>query len=151
MSHFLTIDSDFQEINWVNHDPHSHVLREPFKPILQIFSLTLFGLGGAHCTPPAYICANTRTSVLKNLTFLSYEFGKGQYTFYTVKLSHLKLKKNTRMKMFGTRVRTWCLLKDRRQVPGDIFMASPSPAHRCPGLLWSMCVQPPSHILSTHI
>ena len=62
--------------------------------ILQIFSLTLFGLGGAHCTPPAYIYANTRTSVLKNMTFLSYEFGKEQYTFYPVKLSCFAEEKN---------------------------------------------------------
>ena len=29
----------------------------------------------------------------KNLTFLSYEFGKGQYTFYPVKLSRFLEKK----------------------------------------------------------
>ena len=30
--------------------------------------------------------ANTRTSVLKNLTFPNHEFGKGQYAFYPMKL-----------------------------------------------------------------
>ena len=35
-----------------------------------------------------YICANTRTSVLKrNLTFPNYKFGKGQYAFHPIKLS----------------------------------------------------------------
>ena len=41
------------------------------------------------CHVFAYIWANTRTSALKNLTFLSYEYGKGQYTFYPVDLSRL--------------------------------------------------------------
>ena len=43
-----------------------------------------------HICPPchvfAYICTNTRTSALKNLTFPNYKFRKGQYVFYPVKL-----------------------------------------------------------------
>ena len=34
-----------------------------------------------------YTSANTRTSVLKNLTFPNYKFGKGKYAFYPIKLS----------------------------------------------------------------
>ena len=34
-----------------------------------------------------YNCANTHTSVLKNLTFPNYKFGKGNYAFYPIKLS----------------------------------------------------------------
>ena len=42
----------------------------------------------------AYICANARTGVLKkNLTFFSYDFGKGEYTFYPVKLSRFAKKR----------------------------------------------------------
>ena len=48
--------------------------------------------GGWHNCPPchvfAYVYAATRTIALKkNLTFPSYEFGKGQCPFYPVKLS----------------------------------------------------------------
>ena len=35
----------------------------------------------------AYNRANTRTSVLKNLTLPNYEFGKGQYAFFPMKFS----------------------------------------------------------------
>ena len=52
--------------------------------------------GGVHMCPPchvfAYICANTCTSVLKNLTFLNYKFGKRQDAFYPDKLFRLKEK-----------------------------------------------------------
>ena len=40
-----------------------------------------------------YLCKYAYELVEKNLTFLSYEFGKGQYTFYPVKLSRF-LEKN---------------------------------------------------------
>ena len=44
------------------------------------------------CHVIAYIRANMHTSALKkNLTYLSYEFGKGQYTFYPLKLSRFSL------------------------------------------------------------
>ena len=47
--------------------------------------------GGAHCAPPVtYLRISVQIRVRarwKNLTFLSYEFGKGQHTFYPVKLS----------------------------------------------------------------
>ena len=64
--------------------------------------LTLFGLGGGTLCPSchvfAYICANMLMSALKNLTLLSYEFGKGQYTFYPVKLSLFVEKNKDRQK-----------------------------------------------------
>ena len=41
----------------------------------------------------AFNRANTRTSVLKNLTFPNYEFGKGPYAFYPMKLSRFRVKK----------------------------------------------------------
>ena len=49
-----------------------------------------------HIVPPCrvfvYIRANTRTTVLKK-TFPKYEFGKGQCTFYPMKLSRFGEKK----------------------------------------------------------
>ena len=50
----------------------------------QIIIFTLLGPG---------IQANTRTSALKKLDFSSYEFGKGQYTFYPVNFSRFAEKK----------------------------------------------------------
>ena len=52
-------------------------------------NITLFAPAGANCAPChvfVNICANTRTSVLKNLTFPKYEFGKGNYAFYPIKI-----------------------------------------------------------------
>ena len=53
-----------------------------------------FPRGGGHIVPPchvfAYNQANTRTSVLKNLIFPNYEFGKGQYA---IKISRFSKKK----------------------------------------------------------
>ena len=57
------------------------------------FQLTLLGPEGGLCPPCrlfAYNRANTRTSVLKKLDF---EFGKGHYAFYPMKLSRLGKKK----------------------------------------------------------
>ena len=60
-------------------------------------TLTLLAPGGAHCAPPAtYLRISVQIRIRarwKNLTFLSYEFGKGQYTFYPVKLSRFLKKK----------------------------------------------------------
>ena len=41
----------------------------------------------APCHVFGYICATTRMSALKNLTFPNYKCGKGLYTFYPIKLS----------------------------------------------------------------
>ena len=65
---------------------------------LNFYSIHLFGPGGGTLCPPchvfAYICENMRVRAhWKNLTFLSYEFGKGQYTFYCVKLSRFAERK----------------------------------------------------------
>ena len=53
--------------------------------------------GGHIVSPPVtYLCISVQIRVRarwKNLTFLSYEFGKGQYTFYPVKLSRFLEKK----------------------------------------------------------
>ena len=53
-------------------------------------SLTLLGPEGGTLCPPCHVFvyngANTRTSVLKNLILPNYEFGKGQYAFYPMKL-----------------------------------------------------------------
>ena len=68
-------------------------------------NLTLFapvhcsGEGGisAPCHVFAYIHANMHTSALKkNLTYLSYEFGKGQYT-YLVSLKKKKFVVNAKI------------------------------------------------------
>ena len=48
----------------------------------------------APCHVFTYNRANTRTSMLKNLTFPNYEFGKGQCAFYPLKLSRFGEKKN---------------------------------------------------------
>ena len=52
------------------------------------------------------LCANMRRSGLKKFDFLSYEFGKGQYTFYPVKLSRFPKKRkfvgNTKSSQKGT-------------------------------------------------
>ena len=65
-------------------------------------NLTLFGPGGAHCAPPVtYLRISVQIRVgahRKNLTFLNYEFGKGQYTFYPVKLSRFAEKNKIRWK-----------------------------------------------------
>ena len=57
----------------------------------------IYPRGGAHCAPPVtYLRISVQIRVRarwKNLTFLSYEFGKGQYTFYPVKLSRFLEKK----------------------------------------------------------
>ena len=45
------------------------------------------------CHINAYICANARTSALKNLTFPNFEFGIGHYAFYPMKLSRFAEKK----------------------------------------------------------
>ena len=47
----------------------------------------------APCHVFTYNRANTRTSMLKNLTFPNYEFGKGQCAFYPMKLSRFGKKK----------------------------------------------------------
>ena len=61
------------------------------------FPLTLLAPGGAHCAPPVtyllFLCKYAYELVEKNLTFLSYEFGQGQYTLYPVKLSRFLEKK----------------------------------------------------------
>ena len=46
----------------------------------------------------AYNRANTRLSVLKNLTFPDYEFGEGQYAFYPIKLSSFAEKNKVHQK-----------------------------------------------------
>ena len=55
--------------------------------------------GGGHICPPGcvcvYNCADKRTSTLKHLTFPKYEYGKGQYAFYPVKLSCFAKKKSS--------------------------------------------------------
>ena len=65
-------------------------------------SLPLFGPGGGTLCPLchvfAHICPNTRTSALKKLDFSHFEFGKGQYTFYPVKLSRFLKKNKVRQK-----------------------------------------------------
>ena len=75
---------------------------EEILVISSTWFLTLLapGGGGGHivqCASPVtylrisvQICVRARW---KNLTFLSYEFGKGQYTFYPVKLSRFLEKK----------------------------------------------------------
>ena len=68
----------------------------PIRKLL--YTLTLLApWGGAHCAPPVtYLRISVQIRVQarwKNLTFLSYEFGKGQYTFYPVKLSRFLEKK----------------------------------------------------------
>ena len=56
------------------------------------------GRGGGTLPSPvpshvfAYIRANARTSLLKKMTFQSYQFGKGQYTFFPIKLCHFAAK-----------------------------------------------------------
>ena len=61
------------------------------------FCVSSLHRGHAHCAPPVtylLISGQLRVRVCwKNLTFLSYEFGKGQYTFYPVKLSRFFEKK----------------------------------------------------------
>ena len=54
---------------------------------------------GGHIVPPlsricVYLCKYAYERIEKNLTFLGYEFGKGQYTFYPLKLSCFAEKKN---------------------------------------------------------
>ena len=48
--------------------------------------------GGGHCAPPVtYLRVTVQIHVRacwKNLTFPNYEFGKGPYAFYPIKLSH---------------------------------------------------------------
>ena len=58
-------------------------LSRVFNPICHVF---------------AYIRADAHEGALNYFTFLSYELGKGQYTFYPLKLSHfLEEKKHLRM------------------------------------------------------
>ena len=76
---------------------------QTLSKILNLISLTLLGPGGgAQCAPPVTylrISGQIRVRVrCKNLTFLSYECGKGQYTFYPVKLSRFAEKNKVRRK-----------------------------------------------------
>ena len=68
-----------------------------FIDLIQNSALTLFGLGRGHIVSLLLsICLSVQIRVgahWKNLTFLSYEFGKGQYTFYPVELSRFADKK----------------------------------------------------------
>ena len=63
--------------------------------------LTLFAPGGPPCRVVAYDWANTRTSVLKKLDFSQYEFRKGHYAFYPIKMSRfgekMKYLRNTKI------------------------------------------------------
>ena len=58
--------------------------RPPFPRPVNYLRMGLWVMG---TTVVFGLRANMRRSGLKKLTFLSYEFGKGQYTFYPVKLS----------------------------------------------------------------
>ena len=68
-------------------------------------SLTLSGLGGLHCAPlVTYLRITVQIHVWrcwKNLTFPNYEFGKGQYAFYHMKLycfgKKIKFVRNTKI------------------------------------------------------
>ena len=57
--------------------------------------------GGTLCRPVTYLRISVQIRVRahwKNLTFLGYEFGKGQYTFYPLKLSCFAEKNKVRRK-----------------------------------------------------
>ena len=60
--------------------------------------LTLFGLFGPLLHICVYLCKYAYEVVEKNLAFLSYGFGNGQYTFYPVKLSRFLEKNKVRRK-----------------------------------------------------
>ena len=66
-----------------------------------------------HCHVFAYIRANTRRSTLKNLTFLSYEFGKGLDIFYPVKLSCFAKKTSQELRI--CRLQVTCKVKFKCQ------------------------------------
>ena len=67
--------------------------------------LTLLTLAGGTLCPPrhifAYNWANTHTSVLKK-TFPNYEFRKGQYAFYPIKLSRFAEKNKVHQKYLNS-------------------------------------------------
>ena len=71
--------------------------------LIAILHLNPIRTRGGHIVPPlsricVYLGKYTYKRIEKNLTFLSYECGKGQYTFYPVDLSLVSLEKN---KVYG--------------------------------------------------
>ena len=72
-----------------------HIVPHPRPPFPRPVNYLRMGLWVMGTTVVFGLRANMRRSGLKKLTFLSYEFGKGQYTFYPVKLSRSQKKESS--------------------------------------------------------
>ena len=82
---------DLLTINKVEMVAHGHGEKEYVDDEVITKEIPIFlnpicprGEGGGCLAPLSRICMQNKR-VVKNLLFLSYEFGKGQYTFYHVK------------------------------------------------------------------